>query len=81
MTCITVDIRHHRRVRLTWAPEQMTEYQRKVTKIVIKINSQVQITRFTQFDQRYNKQGNMINFRRIIPEDKYRDIILTRCLG
>ncbi len=33
----------------------MTEDQTKVTKFIIKINSQVEIT---QSDERYNKQGN-----------------------
>ncbi len=41
-------------------PEQMTEDQRKVTKFIIKINNRIEITRFTQFDDRYNKQFNML---------------------
>ncbi len=54
-----VDIRHYQ-VLLISGPEQMTEDQRKVTKFLIKINSRVKITFFTQFDERYNKQCNMI---------------------
>ncbi len=56
---VTMDNRHHL-VLLTRIPEQLAENQRKVTKCIIKINSRGKITRFTQFDKRYNKQGNMI---------------------
>ncbi len=45
---VTVDFRHHR-VLLLRVPEQMTEYQRKVK--FIKNSSQVEITKFTQFDE------------------------------
>ncbi len=40
----------------------MTGDQRKVPKFIVKNNSQVESTRFTQFDEQYNKQGNMIKF-------------------
>ena len=43
-------------------PEQMTEDETKVTKFIIKNNSRVEVTRFTQFDEQYNKQGNTIPF-------------------
>ncbi len=37
---------------------------------MIKINSRPEITRFTQFDERYNKQGNVFEqvFKIIIPK-------------
>ena len=54
---VMVDFRHPR-VLLLRVPEQMREYQRKVT--FIKNNSQVEITKFTQFDEWYNKQGIVI---------------------
>ncbi len=61
----------------------MKENQGKVTIFINKINnSRVEITRFTQFDELHNKQGNVIKFL----EEKYQkhvytDITLTRCLG
>ena len=58
---VTVDIRHHRVLPMR-VPEQMTEDQREVTKFITKINSWVEITGFTQFDERYTKQGKMIKF-------------------
>ncbi len=54
-----VDIRYHG-VLFMRVPNKMTEDGRKVAIFIIKINSRVGITRFTQFDERYNKQGNMI---------------------
>ena len=45
-----------------WVPEQMKEDQRTVTIFIVRINSRMEITKFTQFDERYNKQGNMIKF-------------------
>ncbi len=40
----------------------MTEDQTKVIIFIIRDNSQVEITRVTQFDEQYNNQGNMIKF-------------------
>ncbi len=60
LTSVTVDIGHNQ-VLLIWDPEQRTD-QRKVTKFIMDINSKVEITRFTQLDEWYNKQGNMIKF-------------------
>ena len=44
------------------SPEQATESQRAVKIFIIKNNTRVEITRFTQFDEQYNNQGNTTKY-------------------